>query len=367
MSDNDKFSELDEKISNLSSSVMDVQLTQQTMSQHLRVSNISTRLDQLEKRQDEVIKLLSQLRNELAGISSGMARRDSLMLNTGLGNLRRDSFNDNGSRRNSGLITDALLDTDQMIERSWRAFKKIEALSQGKTMPVMEVEPWTPSDEVKQNIDKLFERQFQLSPWVREKRLRNTLRLILKDHLEPGPLRRSTVTKIVHDAHQTFPLWRSQIKEAMFNSWDTVQDMSFKEAAGVIFAQFSQNRLADEQESVELYAEHMIEVGQYLRRKASERAERAGRPANPQSAITNSKYWYEVRKKINEVLETKRELVRRKSSSQGENESDGDDDEDYFSPDCTQIDVASRERSQSDVQGKAEHRHSNDSGVESPV
>jgi len=352
MSDNDKFSELDDKISNLSSSVMDVQrnqLTQNTMSQHLQVSNISTRLDQLEKRQDEVIKLLSLLRNELAGISSGMARRDSLIINTGFGTLRRDSTNENGSRRNSGFITDALL---------------------GKTMPVMEVDPWTPTDEVQQSIDKMFERQFQLSPWVREKRLRNTLRLILKDHLEPGPLRRSTVTKIVHDAHQTFPQWRSQIKEAMFNSWDTVQEMSFKDAAGVIFAQFSQNRLADEQESVELYAEHMIEVGQYLRRKASERAERAGRPANPQSAITNSKYWYEVRKKINEVLESKKELVRRKSSSQGENESDGDDDEDYFSPACAQIDGRDVARERSDDKDKAErasHRLSNDSGVESPV
>ena len=74
-------------------------------------------------------------------------------------------------------------------------------------------------------LERLLERQFLLSPWVREKRLRNQLRLVLKvqqrleleklcssvveteallhqDHLEAGPVRRSTVTKIVHDAHQ---------------------------------------------------------------------------------------------------------------------------------------------------------------------
>ena len=35
-------------------------------------------------------------------------------------------------------------------------------------------------------IDQLFERQFILSPWVREKRMRNQLRLVLKDSLEAG-------------------------------------------------------------------------------------------------------------------------------------------------------------------------------------
>ena len=62
-------------------------------------------------------------------------------------------------------------------------------------------------------IDRLLERQFLLSPWVREKRLRNQLRLVLKDHLEAGPKRRSTVTKIVHDAHQVYPVWRNQMTE----------------------------------------------------------------------------------------------------------------------------------------------------------
>ena len=99
-------------------------------------------------------------------------------------------------------------------------------------------------------LDRLLERQFLLSPWVREKRLRNQLRLVLKvilevqattlfikcssvickldkstwyhtlrlynsffleyflfqDHLEAGPVRRSTVTKVVHDAHQVLDI-----------------------------------------------------------------------------------------------------------------------------------------------------------------
>ena len=111
----------------------------------------------------------------------------------------------------------------------------------------MEVDPWEPPQEVSQDhgqvcencslqvrevLERLLERQFLLSPWVREKRLRNQLRLILKvfhhvqeqcghhgallqDHLEAGPMRRSTVTKIVHDAHQVFPVWRNQIREVV--------------------------------------------------------------------------------------------------------------------------------------------------------
>ena len=43
--------------------------------------------------------------------------------------------------------------------------------------------------------------------------MRNQLRLLLKDHLDAGPKRRSTVTKVVHDAHQIFPVWRNQIRE----------------------------------------------------------------------------------------------------------------------------------------------------------
>ena len=48
---------------------------------------------------------------------------------------------------------------------------------------------------------------------MREKRLRNQLRIVLKDHLDAGPKRRSTVTKLIYDAHQVFPIWRSEIRE----------------------------------------------------------------------------------------------------------------------------------------------------------
>jgi len=304
--------ELEEKIGDLTKSVQEIQLSQKTMSQHLRVANISSRLDGVEKRQEEVIRLLSNLRNELAGISSGMARRDSLMLGTG---LRRDSLIlDANSRRGSVLLAAEGL------------------IGKGNTIPVMEVEPWVPTPEVQTIIDRLLERQFLLSPWMREKRLRNQLRLVLKDHLDAGPQRRSTVTKIVHDAHQLYPVWRAQIKDTMFEHWEKVQHISFKEAADIIFNQFKKPRFPDELESTELYAEHMIEVGQYLRRKASERAEKAGKPTHVQGSITNSKFWYEVRKKINEILESKKDLVRRTSSSQAEQDSDGDD-ESYHSPD----------------------------------
>ena len=86
------------------------------------------------------------LRSELAGISSGMARRDSLMLGgNGLQQLqafrwykpriilvhlvfRRDSFDP--SRR------DSLILASESLNGSSRSF------------PVMEVEPWTPTPEV---------------------------------------------------------------------------------------------------------------------------------------------------------------------------------------------------------------------------
>merc|ERR550517_2301925 len=164
------------------------------------VRAIGARMEGLERRQDEIVKLLISLRSELAGISSGMARRDSLMLGgNGLQQLqafRRDSFDP--SRR------DSLILASESLNGSSRSF------------PVMEVEPWTPTPEVARQhfkginiffsvadvLDRLLERQFLLSPWVREKRLRNQLRLVLKDYLEAGPVRRSTVTKLVHDAHQ---------------------------------------------------------------------------------------------------------------------------------------------------------------------
>merc|ERR1712013_556908 len=155
-------------------------------------------------------------------------------------------------------------------------------------------------------LDRLLERQFLLSPWVREKRLRNQLRLVLKDYLEAGPVRRSTVTKLVHDAHQVFPVWRTQIRETMLTSWDQLQNADLEDVANIVFAQFKKPRFPDEIEAGLLFAEHMIEVGQYLMRKAQEKAGRNGKVLSPKAVVSNSKFWYEVRKKINEVTEANR-------------------------------------------------------------
>lgn len=191
---------------------------------------------------------------------------------------------------------------------------------------MMEVEPWEPNSETSEVIERLLERQFLLSPWVREKRLRNQLRLVLKDVLEAGPRRRSTVTKIVHDAHQLYPIWRNQIRETMFNNWEKVQELEHDKAGEVIFAQFKKTRFPDEAESIMLYAEHMVEVGQYLKRKAAVRAEKCGKAVYTPNAVTNSKFWYEVRKKIAEVQEEKRSTVRRTSSSLLDDDDDSDDE-----------------------------------------
>jgi len=48
------------------------------------VRGIGERMEGLEMRQEEIVKLLNSLRSELAGISSGMARRDSLILGNGI-------------------------------------------------------------------------------------------------------------------------------------------------------------------------------------------------------------------------------------------------------------------------------------------
>lgn len=186
---------------------------QRVQNKQSRIPNFSSRLESVEKKQEEMLRLLTALRSELAGISSGMARRDSLMLGStvvsGL-SIRRDS-----------LLGDQSVRRDSLILGS-------EFHGRSATIPVMEVEPWEPTQSVQevryrhqtlasrpvlQLLDQLFERQFILSPWVREKRMRNQLRLILKDYLEAGPKRRSTVTKLVHDAHQIFPIWRNQIRE----------------------------------------------------------------------------------------------------------------------------------------------------------
>ena len=71
--------------------------------------------------------------------------------------------------------------------------------------------------------------------------MRNQLRLILKDHLEAGPKRRSTVTKVVHDAHQIFPLWRNQIREKV----QTIQELEIIEHLSFCFRCFKTGRISN--------------------------------------------------------------------------------------------------------------------------
>ena len=82
-----------------------------------------------------MLRLLTALRSELAGISSGMARRDSLMLGSSVVSglaIRRDS-----------LITgDPAVRRDSLILGS--------EYGRNATIPVMEVEPWEPTPPVQQ-------------------------------------------------------------------------------------------------------------------------------------------------------------------------------------------------------------------------
>jgi len=298
---------IDNKLDNLAITVDNLESAQRFQTKQSKIPNFSNRLENVEKKQEEMLRLLTALRSELAGISSGMARRDSLMLGSSVVSglsIRRDSLIGDQSVRRDSLI----LGSSDFHGRS-------------ATIPVMEVEPWEPTQSVQELIDQLFERQFTLSPWVREKRMRNQLRLILKDHLEAGPKRRSTVTKVVHDAHQIFPLWRNQIREKMFQDWENIQQLSPRDAAKIIFEQFEKCKASDEMDSMILYAEHMVEVGQYLRRKLIERKEKNGRQ-NGSVTVTNSKFWYEVRKKIQEVLDSEKRID---AKDEAENDEDSDD------------------------------------------
>jgi len=297
---------IDNKLDNLAITVDNLESAQRFQTKQSKIPNFSNRLENVEKKQEEMLRLLTALRSELAGISSGMARRDSLMLGSSVVSglsIRRDS-----------LIGDQSVRRDSLILGS-------DFHGRSATIPVMEVEPWEPTQSVQELIDQLFERQFTLSPWVREKRTRNQLRLILKDHLEAGPKRRSTVTKVVHDAHQIFPLWRNQIREKMFQDWENIQQLSPRDAAKIIFEQFEKCKASDEMDSMILYAEHMVEVGQYLRRKLIERKEKNGRQ-NGSVTVTNSKFWYEVRKKIQEVLDSEKRID---AKDEAENDEDSDD------------------------------------------
>ena len=107
----------------------------------------------------------------------------------------------------------------------------------------------------------------------------------------------------------------------MFQDWENIQQLSPRDAAKIIFEQFEKCKASDEMDSMILYAEHMVEVGQYLRRKLIERKEKNGRQ-NGSVTVTNSKFWYEVRKKIQEVLDSEKRID---AKDEAENDEDSDD------------------------------------------
>ena len=112
------------------------QTVQRVQTKQGKNQNFSLRLENVEKKQEEVLKLLTALRSELAGISSGMARRDSLMLGSSVVSglaIRRDSLITTG---------DPAVRRDSLILGS--------DYGRNATIPVMEVEPWDPTPPVQQ-------------------------------------------------------------------------------------------------------------------------------------------------------------------------------------------------------------------------
>ena len=109
---------------------------QRVQNKQSRIPNFSSRLESVEKKQEEMLRLLTALRSELAGISSGMARRDSLML---------------GSTVVSGLSIrrDSLISGDPSVRRDSLILGS-EFHGRSTTIPVMEVEPWEPTQAVQE-------------------------------------------------------------------------------------------------------------------------------------------------------------------------------------------------------------------------
>lgn len=99
----------------------------------------------------------------------------------------------------------------------------------------------------------------------------------------------------------------------MLENWDKVQEMTNSDAAKIIFQNFQDHKcFVEETKNIEFLAEHMIEVCQFLKRKKEERSAKSGIPAKLNTAIPNSRFWYEVKKKINEIMGEK--IIQRKVS-----------------------------------------------------
>ena len=135
---------------------------------------VRARLEAVERRQEELLANLAQLRSEMAGLSSGQARRDSLLQ---AGGARRDSLVVGGTATGR---RDSLPPSPLALVGTGRRDSLVDRRDSLPCLPVLEAEPWHLPPAVATNVARLLERQFLLSPWLREKRLRNQLRLLLK-------------------------------------------------------------------------------------------------------------------------------------------------------------------------------------------
>ena len=122
----------------------------------------------MEKKQEEMLRLLTGLRSELAGVSSGMARRDSLML---------------GSTVVSGLSIrrDSLISGDPSVRRDSLILGS-DFHGRSATIPVMEVEPWEPTQPVQEVESRRRNRShisqlLHCSSWINSSRDSSSSRL----------------------------------------------------------------------------------------------------------------------------------------------------------------------------------------------
>ena len=76
----------------------------------------------------------------------------------------------------------------------------------------------------------------------------------------------------------------------MFQDWEKIQQLSPQEASKIVFINFLKqpSNPTDETESMVLYAEHMVEVGQYLKRKIADRAEKCGRQVTQNYSLAHN-------------------------------------------------------------------------------
>ncbi|XP_023328064.1 uncharacterized protein LOC111701132 [Eurytemora carolleeae] len=263
-----KLSGMKKQLEELELGVRQTQIEQLSLIKELNVDDISSKLDRVHNSQDQILKSLNQLRGDLIIMTSRLCRTEHNFLGNTLRGL------------NDRLIREDTCGPGYLC--------------------VLEATPWQIPPQLQEMIDVRFEGFFLLYPWIRDKKARDNIKNILKLSLENGPQFRSTVNKIMYEKSNEFLAWRAQIKEKMFSEWEKVQKMNFTEAAIFIFQQFKKPRRPEEVLSTELYAEHMIEVGQYLIRKRIRNSSKE-LDKSAELKVNTSKFWYEVNKKVTDL------------------------------------------------------------------